>query len=173
MKVLRSTLSLFLTATLPALTCASTTTNSCSVLARAAIPSCAQTCLADAAATVGCAAQDLTCQCDKEAAVYAAMESCVASACQEAEFQSVIDGVSSVCACAQPALAAFAVASSIGTATATVGTVAPTTATATATPTATSTSTAAASGLQAPGRLELVGGIVAAMGVTAFLGGRA
>lgn len=72
----------------------------CLSVALTAIPSCAQSCFLDDAPSIGCDSTDFACQCEKEAALYAAVEGCVSTGCPEASFQAVIDGASSVCNCA-------------------------------------------------------------------------
>ncbi|KAI1841159.1 hypothetical protein JX265_000498 [Neoarthrinium moseri] len=72
----------------------------CAAVAITAIPACAQSCFLSGAPSIGCGGTDFACQCDKEAALYAAVEGCVSSGCPEPSFQAVIDGASSVCACA-------------------------------------------------------------------------
>ncbi|KAK3693726.1 hypothetical protein B0T22DRAFT_436886 [Podospora appendiculata] len=64
----------------------------CAAVAVKAIPSCAQSCFIDNAPAVGCGGFDFACQCQKEAAFFAAIESCVASSCASSLFQDVIDG---------------------------------------------------------------------------------
>ncbi|KAJ0375615.1 hypothetical protein COL26b_006121 [Colletotrichum chrysophilum] len=72
----------------------------CASVAVTAIPSCAQSCFLEGASYVGCDSLDFGCQCGKEAALYAAIEPCVATGCPAASFQAVINGASSVCGCA-------------------------------------------------------------------------
>uniref|UniRef100_L2FTN3 CFEM domain-containing protein n=1 Tax=Colletotrichum fructicola (strain Nara gc5) TaxID=1213859 RepID=L2FTN3_COLFN len=50
----------------------------CASVAVTAIPSCAQSCFLEGASYVGCDSLDFGCQCGKEAALYAAIEPCVA-----------------------------------------------------------------------------------------------
>lgn len=64
----------------------------CTAVAVKVIPSCAQACFIDNAPTVGCDGFDFACQCQKQAAFFAAIESCVADSCEASEFQKVIDG---------------------------------------------------------------------------------
>ncbi|KAG7039146.1 CFEM domain-containing protein [Colletotrichum scovillei] len=71
----------------------------CASVAVTAIPSCAQSCFLDGASFVGCDSLDFSCQCGQEAALYAAIEPCVATGCPAASFQAVINGASSVCGC--------------------------------------------------------------------------
>jgi hypothetical protein len=59
------------------------------------IPSCAQSCFVNGAPSIGCGGLDFGCQCQQEAALYAAIEGCVASGCPAASYQAVIDGASS------------------------------------------------------------------------------
>ncbi|KAK1590456.1 uncharacterized protein LY79DRAFT_515885 [Colletotrichum navitas] len=74
--------------------------DNCASVAVTAIPSCAQSCFMEGASFVGCDSLDFSCQCGKEAALYAAIEPCVATGCPAASFQAVINGASSVCGCA-------------------------------------------------------------------------
>lgn len=67
----------------------------CASVAVTAIPSCAQSCFLEGASYVGCDSLDFGCQCGKEAALYAAIEPCVATGCPAASFQAVINGASS------------------------------------------------------------------------------
>lgn len=67
----------------------------CATVAVTAIPSCAQSCFLDGASFVGCDSLDFGCQCAQEAALYAAIEPCVATGCPAASFQAVINGASS------------------------------------------------------------------------------
>lgn len=67
----------------------------CASVAVTAIPSCAQSCFLEGASFVGCDSLDFSCQCGKEAALYAAIEPCVATGCPAASFQAVINGASS------------------------------------------------------------------------------
>ena len=67
----------------------------CASLALSAIPACAQPCFVDGAPTIGCSELDFACQCRQPAALYAAVESCVASSCDASAFQDVIDGAES------------------------------------------------------------------------------
>ncbi|KAK3941501.1 CFEM domain-containing protein [Diplogelasinospora grovesii] len=75
----------------------------CAAVAVTAIPQCAQSCFLNGAPSVGCAGLDFNCQCGKEAALHAAIEGCVSTACASSLYQSVIDGASTVCACASSA----------------------------------------------------------------------
>nr|XP_036586437.1 MAC1 interacting protein 1 [Colletotrichum truncatum]KAF6796844.1 MAC1 interacting protein 1 [Colletotrichum truncatum] len=70
----------------------------CAGVAVTAIPSCAQGCFLEGASFVGCDGLDFGCQCGKEAALYAAIEPCVATGCPAASFQAVINGASAGCA---------------------------------------------------------------------------
>ncbi|KAK3393728.1 CFEM domain-containing protein [Podospora didyma] len=72
----------------------------CAAVAVSVIPSCAQTCFLEGAPTIGCSSFDFACQCQQEAALYAAIEGCVASSCPDSESQNVIDGAAKVCECA-------------------------------------------------------------------------
>ncbi|KAK3362209.1 hypothetical protein B0T25DRAFT_129 [Lasiosphaeria hispida] len=74
--------------------------SSCAAIAVTAIPSCAQSCYLDGAPTIGCAGLDFECQCLKQAALFAAIEGCVAESCLAPEYRNVIDGAAAVCACA-------------------------------------------------------------------------
>ncbi|KAI0834003.1 hypothetical protein F5Y06DRAFT_279983 [Hypoxylon sp. FL0890] len=85
----------------------------CRGVAQTAIPSCAQPCFVENAGSVGCDGADFACQCQNEATLYAAIESCVASGCPEPSFQAVIDGASSVCNCATANPGAFVTGSSL------------------------------------------------------------
>ncbi|KAK1675401.1 hypothetical protein BDP55DRAFT_632089 [Colletotrichum godetiae] len=67
----------------------------CASVAVTAIPSCAQSCFLEGASFVGCDSLDFSCQCRQEAALYAAIEPCVATGCPAASFQAVINGASS------------------------------------------------------------------------------
>ncbi|KAK6211550.1 MAC1 interacting protein 1 [Colletotrichum tabaci] len=69
--------------------------NNCASVAVTAIPSCAQSCFLEGASFVGCDSLDFSCQCGKEAALYAAIEPCVATGCPAASIQAVINGASS------------------------------------------------------------------------------
>ncbi|OLN82380.1 hypothetical protein CCHL11_09763 [Colletotrichum chlorophyti] len=69
--------------------------DNCASVAVTAIPSCAQSCFLEGASFVGCDSLDFSCQCGKEAALYAAIEPCVATGCQAASVQAVINGASS------------------------------------------------------------------------------
>ncbi|KAK0731125.1 hypothetical protein B0H67DRAFT_639550 [Lasiosphaeris hirsuta] len=72
----------------------------CAAVAVTAIPTCAQSCYLDGAPTIGCAGLDFECQCSKQAALFAAIESCVAESCEASEYEKVIDGAAKVCECA-------------------------------------------------------------------------
>ncbi|KAK1995421.1 hypothetical protein LX36DRAFT_713177 [Colletotrichum falcatum] len=74
----------------------------CASVAVTAIPPCAQSCFIEGASFVGCGSLDFSCQCGKEAALYAAIEPCVATGCPAASFQAVVNGASAVCGCAGP-----------------------------------------------------------------------
>ncbi|KAJ0332540.1 hypothetical protein COL922a_011337 [Colletotrichum nupharicola] len=67
----------------------------CASVAVTAIPFCAQSCFLEGASYVGCDSLDFGCQCGKEAALYVAIEPCVATGCPAASFQAVINGASS------------------------------------------------------------------------------
>ena len=64
----------------------------CTAVALTSIPACAQTCFVEGAPTIGCGGLDFACQCRQEAALYAAIENCVASSCPSSDFEKVIDG---------------------------------------------------------------------------------
>ncbi|OTA94250.1 hypothetical protein M434DRAFT_394909 [Hypoxylon sp. CO27-5] len=85
----------------------------CLSVAQTEIPSCAQPCFVENARSVGCSGTDFACQCENEATLYAAIESCVASGCPEPSFQAVIDGASSVCNCVTANPGVFTVGSSL------------------------------------------------------------
>ncbi|KAK4464158.1 hypothetical protein QBC42DRAFT_264025 [Cladorrhinum samala] len=74
----------------------------CTSVALNSIPSCAQPCFLNKAPDIGCGGLDFTCQCEKQAALYAAIEGCVADSCAAEEHQAVVDGAESVCKCALP-----------------------------------------------------------------------
>lgn len=65
----------------------------CVAVGAAAVPGCAQECFMDGAAALGCRMHDLGCQCQQQARMMAAAESCVADFCPAVAYQSVIDGV--------------------------------------------------------------------------------
>ncbi|KAL8393939.1 hypothetical protein RB595_003630 [Gaeumannomyces hyphopodioides] len=65
----------------------------CVAVGAAAVPGCAQECFTDGAAALGCRMNDLSCQCQQQARMMAAAESCVADFCPAVAYQSVIDGV--------------------------------------------------------------------------------
>ncbi|KAL0466596.1 hypothetical protein QR685DRAFT_450962 [Neurospora intermedia] len=85
----------------------------CMAVAVKAIPNCAQTCFIDNAPSIGCDGFDFACQCEKQAAFFAAIESCVADSCETSQFQPVIDGAAEVCACAIPANSHHTVSGSV------------------------------------------------------------
>ena len=64
----------------------------CVSVALTAIPSCAQPCYLENAPSIGCDGLDFACQCGKQAAMFAAIEDCVAIKCPESQFEKVIDG---------------------------------------------------------------------------------
>lgn len=66
----------------------------CANVALTAIPGCAQNCILNGAPTIGCGGTDFDCQCAQSAALFAAVEGCVATACPSASYQGVIDGAS-------------------------------------------------------------------------------
>lgn len=66
----------------------------CVATALSVIPSCAQNCIINGATAVGCGGTDFGCQCQKTAALFAAADGCVSSACPSASYQAVIDGAS-------------------------------------------------------------------------------
>ncbi|KAK9424706.1 hypothetical protein SUNI508_13551 [Seiridium unicorne] len=90
----------------------------CAAVAVTAVPVCAQSCILNGATSIGCSGTDFACQCEKEAALYAAIEGCVSSGCPEPSYQAVIDGASSVCNCATGALVATTTNSQVATTTA-------------------------------------------------------
>lgn len=79
---------------------AAAATSPCVATAFALVPACAQSCVLGSAASVGCASTDFECQCQKTAALFAAVDSCVSLACPAQSYQAVIDGVElGECAC--------------------------------------------------------------------------
>ncbi|KAI6372878.1 hypothetical protein MCOR25_003615 [Pyricularia grisea] len=76
------------------------TAQDCVSVALSVIPSCAQPCFLNGAPTIGCAGTDFKCQCQQQAKMFAAVESCVQKSCPESEFQKTIDGSDKVCTCA-------------------------------------------------------------------------
>ncbi|EJT73584.1 hypothetical protein GGTG_07440 [Gaeumannomyces tritici R3-111a-1] len=72
----------------------------CAAVGAAAVPGCARYCFTDGAAALGCRMDDLGCQRQQQARMMAAAESCVADFCPAVAYQSVIDGVMNMCACA-------------------------------------------------------------------------
>lgn len=68
------------------------TAQDCISVALSAIPSCAQPCFLNGAPTIGCSGTDFKCQCQQQAKMFAAVESCVQKSCPESEFQKTIDG---------------------------------------------------------------------------------
>ncbi|KAH9434671.1 hypothetical protein MCOR02_003636 [Pyricularia oryzae] len=76
------------------------TAQDCISVALSAIPSCAQPCFLNGAPTIGCSGTDFKCQCQQQAKMFAAVESCVQKSCPESEFQKTIDGSDKVCTCA-------------------------------------------------------------------------
>ncbi|KAJ4296071.1 hypothetical protein N0V88_004773 [Collariella sp. IMI 366227] len=82
----------------------------CTSVALAEIPSCAQPCFLDNAPSIGCGGLDFACQCKQQAALYAAIENCVASSCPASEFQNVIDGADAGLVCLVASLYAADVA---------------------------------------------------------------
>jgi hypothetical protein len=64
----------------------------CTPVVLNAIPVCAQQCFINGAVSLGCSPVEFDCQCRQQAALYAAMENCVATSCDQSEFQAVIDG---------------------------------------------------------------------------------
>ncbi|ROV91023.1 hypothetical protein VSDG_07699 [Cytospora chrysosperma] len=101
---------LALSPTLAFLYIGSVAAEECANVALTAIPSCAQNCILNGAPAIGCAGTDFDCQCAQSAALFAAVEGCVATACPSASYQGVIDGASTVCDCVSPALRVGAVA---------------------------------------------------------------
>lgn len=74
------------------LSCGVVVAQDCLNVALTAIPGCAQNCILNGAPSIGCAGTDFSCQCAQSAALYAAVEGCVSSACPSASYQAVIDG---------------------------------------------------------------------------------
>ncbi|KAK2590527.1 hypothetical protein QQS21_011794 [Conoideocrella luteorostrata] len=74
----------------------------CGAVASSAVPSCAQQCFTSAAPSVGCKATDFKCQCQPEAqsSLSIALLPCVQKNCPASSLQAIINGASSVCACA-------------------------------------------------------------------------
>lgn len=89
--------------TLALLCCGVAVAQDCINVALTAIPACAQNCILNGAPSIGCQGTDFSCQCAQSAALYAAVEGCVSSACPSASYQAVIDGSDEVCGCAAPA----------------------------------------------------------------------
>ncbi|POS69647.1 hypothetical protein DHEL01_v211958 [Diaporthe helianthi] len=85
------------------LCCGVAVAQDCINVALTAIPACAQNCILNGAPSIGCQGTDFSCQCAQSAALYAAVEGCVSSACPSASYQAVIDGSDEVCGCAAPA----------------------------------------------------------------------
>ncbi|KAK4165743.1 hypothetical protein QBC43DRAFT_350889 [Cladorrhinum sp. PSN259] len=84
----------------------------CTSVALQAIPSCAQPCFVNKAPEIGCGGLDFVCQCQKQAALYAAIEGCVVDSCPSSQYQAVIDGAGTVCECAVVASPAYTVSGS-------------------------------------------------------------
>lgn len=79
---------------------AAAATSPCVATAFALVPACAQGCVLGGAASVGCASTDFGCQCQKTAALFAAVDGCVSLACPAQSYQAVIDGMElGECAC--------------------------------------------------------------------------
>lgn len=74
------------------LCCGVAVAQDCINVALTAIPGCAQNCILNGAPSIGCQGTDFSCQCAQSAALYAAVEGCVSSACPSASYQAVIDG---------------------------------------------------------------------------------
>lgn len=74
------------------LCCGVAVAQDCINVALTAIPACAQNCILNGAPSIGCQGTDFSCQCAQSAALYAAVEGCVSSACPSASYQAVIDG---------------------------------------------------------------------------------
>lgn len=70
------------------------TAQDCVNVALTAIPGCAQNCILNGAPSIGCQGTDFDCQCAQSAALFAAVEGCVSTACPVASYQAVIDGAS-------------------------------------------------------------------------------
>lgn len=66
---------------------------SCINTAFSLVPTCAQSCILAGATSVGCASTDFECQCQKTAALFAAVDNCVSLSCPADRYQAVIDGV--------------------------------------------------------------------------------
>lgn len=66
---------------------------SCINTAFALVPTCAQSCILSGAPSVGCGGTDFECQCQKTAALFAVVDSCVSLSCPADSYQAVIDGV--------------------------------------------------------------------------------
>ncbi|KAK3996128.1 hypothetical protein QBC44DRAFT_157971 [Cladorrhinum sp. PSN332] len=86
--------------------------NGCQSVALQYIPSCAQPCFVNKAPEIGCGGLDFVCQCQKQAALYAAIEGCVVDSCASDQYQAVIDGAGKVCECAVVASPSFTVSGS-------------------------------------------------------------
>ncbi|ROV93443.1 hypothetical protein VPNG_09619 [Cytospora leucostoma] len=84
----------------------------CVNVALSTIPSCARHCILHGATSIGCQGTDFGCQCAASAALFAAIEDCVSTACPSGDYQAVIDGTSALCDCASP----LVVARQLGTA---------------------------------------------------------
>jgi hypothetical protein len=61
-------------------------------VAQKAVPLCAQPCFVAGTSQIGCGITDYACQCTHEAALFAAVEECVATSCESTLYQSVIEG---------------------------------------------------------------------------------
>lgn len=120
------------------LCCGVAVAQDCINVALTAIPGCAQNCILNGAPSIGCQGTDFSCQCAQSAALYAAVEGCVSSACPSASYQAVIDGSEEVCGCAAPAGGAQAAAGTASVSGISGSAPASNTATATAAPTASS-----------------------------------
>lgn len=105
-----STMRLLSLHALALLCCGVAVAQDCINVALTAIPACAQNCILNGAPSIGCQGTDFSCQCAQSAALYAAVEGCVSSACPSASYQAVIDGSDEVCGCAAPAGGAVAAA---------------------------------------------------------------
>lgn len=66
----------------------------CVATAMSVVPNCAQKCILDGSPSIGCSGWDFACQCEHKAALMAAVEPCVLSACPPSSYQAIIDGAS-------------------------------------------------------------------------------
>ncbi|KAL1850733.1 hypothetical protein Daus18300_012811 [Diaporthe australafricana] len=127
--------------------CGAVVAQDCINVALTAIPGCAQNCILNGAPSIGCQGTDFSCQCAQSAALYAAVEGCVSSACPSASYQAVIDGSEQVCDCAAPVGAGLVAAGTASVSGSIGSSIASNTATATgSSPTATSGSAGGSTG---------------------------